>query len=101
MDDAVVIKLRSASPPAMFLTELAACLSLPVAEVEEACERLNGVHTLTIGFTSPDRHLDGDFRVVALLAEPGHLDGRSSAIRAADTTWNAWLREFQSAHRCG
>jgi hypothetical protein len=101
MDDAVLTKLRSASPPAMFMTELAARLSLSVAEVEEACERLNGVHTLTLGYTSPDRHLTGDFRVVALLGEPGHAEGRSSAIHAADATWNAWLREFQSAHRCG
>ena len=83
---------------ALFVTELVARLGEPrpcTEDVESALAALDGDRVVVVDHPSPDPHLVGDLRVVAL-AGPSATDAGVYAERA----WTRWVREALVAHRC-
>lgn len=93
MADEVAAVLETVEPCALFVTELVA--RLPQVEPADVIDAVvASSRFLVVDHPSPDRHLQGDFRVVALETE------RHSAVAAAADLWSGWLREFRVHHRC-
>ncbi len=95
--------LSRAEPPALFATDLA----VRVQDVGDG-------FTATLGSLAsqgsvlvtqpplPDPHLASlDLRIVALVPSDGSSDAATeAALRATQTVWDRWLREFLAGHRC-
>lgn len=96
----MVDALAACTPRALFLTELVARIpGATVAGVAEALVGLGPGRVLVVDHASPDRHLEADLRVLALVNQTP--EGDAQARRAADEVWTAWLRDILVHHRCG
>jgi hypothetical protein len=95
---AAIKALIDATPNgAMFIGELVAASVLPLPRVEEMLTTFADRHEVTVVWNaSPDRHLDGDWRVVASRA------GRDAAAAAAAAAqhYDQCVRTFLQRHRC-
>jgi hypothetical protein len=88
---------------ALFLTEIAGALGVPVAAVEPpvAAMRDRGA-VVVVDHTFPDPHLHGvDLRIAALApAGVTREAAAAEALRNGEALWQTWLREFLGSHRC-
>ena len=88
--------LRSHPRHALFVTELPARQGGPApSELDDALGALDGDRVRVVDHTSPDPHLAGDLRVVALVGAPA-----TDPVANAELVWTAWLRDVLAAHRC-
>ena len=93
--------LERRSPPAAFVSELAASISPasrgPTLEAVLG-DLVRRREVLVATHAAPDVHLEStDLRVVAPLAGES---GEEGAEEAAEAFWNQWLRAFLATHRC-
>lgn len=91
--------LGSRPGKALFLTELQAGLSDTSNDEISGAVRELAVRQLllVVDHQSPDPHITGDLRVVALL----DAHDADQAHQRAELVWARWLREFLTHHRCG
>lgn len=95
--------LARAPHSALFATELAA--RFPDRESARVVdEHLTGLARLgrvaVVDHASPDPHIVGDFRVVALVRD-GEDGSEAHARHCAEVVWREFLYEVLASHRCG
>jgi hypothetical protein len=97
VDARIVELLGRRMPHARFVPELARPLGVNPADLEEPLRTLEDAGRVLVREQfCPDPHLEGsDLRIVALMDGPPE-----DAIAAIDQTWQRWLGEYLSNHRC-
>jgi hypothetical protein len=99
----ICVMLARAPHSALFVTELAARLGdrAPARAVEEHLTRLASHGRVAIvDHASPDRHIVGDFRVIALIRDADD-ESDAHAGHCAEAVWREFLYEVLASHRCG
>ena len=100
---AICALLARAPHSALFATELAARFRdrEPARVVEEHLSRLARLgRVAVVDHASPDPHIVGDFRVVALIRD-GEGGSDAHAGHCAEAVWREFLYEVLASHRCG
>jgi hypothetical protein len=104
--EAIIDLMRGRNKKARFMTELYASLRRSNIEPEATDRALADLEAeggvMIRDHFCADPHLAGvDLRVIALVEGIEGEDAQMRAIRSIDETWDKWLNEYLSNHRCG
>jgi hypothetical protein len=82
--------------PAAFLTEIATATRMSLEEIARVLAS-EPSRVVVVSNPPPDRHVTADQRVASLITDTGEQAARERSARY----WQAWVREYMAAHRCG
>ena len=87
---------------ARFVPELARLVTAPQGELEHALGELEAQGCVLVREQyCPDPHLEGmDLRIVALVDSGAADDGLAAANNSIQSTWQRWVGEYLTNHRC-